>query len=177
MLCDICHKNEASIFITEIVNGQVTKRAYCEQCYQKREQALTSFPIGIAGIAFMSALADLTGLADEEEKTIRPGPVRTCPKCGLRYSDFQQNGFVGCEHCWETFRQELEQILRKIHGSSSHHGKIPHGISGEVQITLEIKQLQEQLDDAVRRENFEVAAKLRDKIRALKRSSSKSETK
>jgi len=166
MLCDICHKNEASIFITEIVNGQVTKRAYCEQCYKKREEALTSFPIGIA---FMSALADLAGLTGEEEKTTRPHHVRTCPKCGLTYRDFQQSGFVGCEHCWETFGTELEQILRRIHGSSSHHGKIPHGVSGKVKVTLEIKQLQEQLRSAVQREDFEVAAKLRDKIKELKR--------
>jgi protein arginine kinase activator len=166
MLCDICHKNEASIFITEIVNGQVTKRAYCEQCYKKREEALASFPIGLT---LMSALADLAGLTGEEKETTRPRPVRTCPKCGLTYSDFQKSGFVGCERCWETFSRELEQILRRIHGSSSHHGKIPRGVSGEVQVALGIKQLQEQLRSAVQREDFEAAAKLRDQIRALKK--------
>jgi len=169
MLCDICHKNEASVFITEIVNGRVTKRAYCEQCYKKRKEALTSFPIGLT---LMSALADLAGLTGEEEETTRPHPVRACPKCGLTYSDFQQSGFVGCEHCWEIFRTELEQILRRIHGSSSHHGKTPHGVSGEVKVTLGIKQLQEQLRNAVQREDFEVAAKLRDKIRVLKKNAS-----
>ncbi len=91
-----------------------------------------------------------------------------CPRCGMSYQDFSQTGKIGCAACYATFRQQLEPILRRIHGSSVHRGKIPHRSGGTLELKQNISLLQQQLKACVEQEEYEKAAELRDKIRAMK---------
>ena len=87
----------------------------------------------------------------------------------MSYRDFQQTGKIGCAECYRTFRPQLEPLLRRIHGSSVHRGKIPHRTGGTLELKHEIGMLRQQLQESVAQEEFEKAAEYRDKIRALEK--------
>ena len=90
-----------------------------------------------------------------------------CPNCGMSYRDFQQTGKIGCSVCYATFRRQLEPLLRRIHGSSTHSGKIPHRTGGTLEMKHTIESLRKSLKECVAQEEYEKAAELRDKIRLL----------
>ena len=93
-----------------------------------------------------------------------------------------KTGKVGCPDCYETFKNELAAVLKKINGAKQHTGRCPqrfkNGIHEEKEIPkTEVKEenieskLRKQLEAAIKCENFEEAAKLRDQIKALKEGS------
>jgi protein arginine kinase activator len=85
----------------------------------------------------------------------------------MSYHDFLQTGKIGCSVCYDTFRSQLEPLLRRIHGSSTHTGKIPHRSGGTLTIKHEIAICKEKLQSAVKQEKYEQAAIYRDKIKDL----------
>ena len=95
--------------------------------------------------------------------------ARYCPNCGMTYRDFAHTGKIGCSVCYDTFRAQLAPLLKRIHGSSTHSGKIPRRSGGVLVVRHEIALLKEQLAEAVQGEAYEKAAEYRDKIRALEK--------
>ncbi len=168
MLCDDCGRKEAVVHITQIgANGRVEKHL-CESCaagyndfaaiqQDGRHVSVDDFLRGIFG----SAQAQDTKATNENGELI-------CPHCGMSYRDFRQTGKIGCAACYDTFRGQLEPILRRIHGSSVHRGKIPHRSGGTLELKQTIALLSQQLKTCVEQEEYEKAAELRDKVRALK---------
>ena len=104
---------------------------------------------------------------EQKEEKAEVGQV--CPNCGMTYQDFAHTGKIGCSVCYDTFRGQLAPLLKRIHGSSTHSGKIPRRSGGVLVVRHEIALLKEQLADAVQSEAYEKAAEYRDKIRALER--------
>ncbi|HET9952418.1 MAG TPA: UvrB/UvrC motif-containing protein, partial [Candidatus Eisenbacteria bacterium] len=107
-------------------------------------------------------MADQTGQGEET----KVGRVQ-CPRCSLVYSEFKESGRLGCSECYTTFRAQLRPLLRRIHGSTKHVGKAPARDSARVALRREIQRLHEDLQRAIEREEFETAASLRDRIRAI----------
>lgn len=159
MLCDICHKNIASVHITEIVNDKMIELHLCEQCAQQKGIGL---PEGFPLANF------LAGLTDFELPKVKKVELR-CPNCGMRYEDFRKIGRLGCSQCYQTFKQNLAPLLKRIQGAEQHIGKFPHYADKGIKEKIEIKELQRKLNKAIQEENFEEAAKLRDRIREMKK--------
>ena len=91
-----------------------------------------------------------------------------CSFCGLTFDGFRQTGRLGCPHCYETFSGHLPRLLRRIHGSTKHVGKIylpPDPTASDMEKRLE--GLRRKLERAVQSEDFERAAEIRDQIRSL----------
>ena len=65
------------------------------------------------------------------------------------------------------------KILKRIHGSTQHYGKSPKKIVKIVKAKNEFDALKEKLQKAIQKEDFEEAAKLRDKIRELEKKNNK----
>jgi protein arginine kinase activator len=65
---------------------------------------------------------------------------------------------------------ELSSLLQAMHHCRQHVGKIPTRQGNEARITTQIAALQKDIETAIAREEYEIAANLRDKIRALKES-------
>ena len=99
----------------------------------------------------------------EEENPLR------CDVCGETYQEFQKTGRLGCAHCYAAFGEQLEKTLKSIHGHAHHVGKVPPYLEGEVRTERELDELRRQMDQAVQDEEFEQAARLRDRIRELTR--------
>ena len=75
--------------------------------------------------------------------------------------------FIGCSDCYKTFALALEPLLRRIHGSSTHIGKIPNRAGGTLSLKQEILNLRKQITKYVEAEEYEQAAVLRDRIKVL----------
>jgi len=95
---------------------------------------------------------------------------RECPVCGIKFVEFRNSGRLGCPHDYQEFREELTPLLENIHGETKHCGKTPRRLPQNKQTQSELLQLRKQLQQAVTREAYEEAARLRDRIRKLEES-------
>src|SRR5216117_3039694 len=84
MLCDVCKCNDATVFLTQILEGKMHKVNLCEACSkEKGVQDPTSF-----------ALADLLlglGATDEIEKG---GSTQKCAMCGFSHADLKKTAWL-----------------------------------------------------------------------------------
>jgi len=161
MVCDVCKTNQATVFLTQIVDGKMQKVNLCESC--SKEKGVTD-PTGFA-------LADLLlglGAAQEIEKS---GNLQKCPACGFSQADFKKTGRLGCALCYDTFSEGLNSLLKAMHKGTSHVGKIPARLAESMQYDATMKSLQKELDKAVGQENYETAADIRDQIKHLEKKS------
>jgi protein arginine kinase activator len=157
MLCDVCKCNDATVFLTQIIEGKMQKVNLCDGCSkEKGVQDPTGF-----------ALADLLlgiGAAEEIEK----GAVtQKCPVCGFTQSDFKKTGRLGCSTCYVTFTEALNALLKAMHKGTAHVGKVPQRAHKAVELSDRMRNLSESLQKAVAEENYETAASLRDQIKQL----------
>jgi len=154
MLCEKCKKQDATVHLTQVVDGQVKKLHLCEDCASK-----SGFDIH----GPMSVTDMLLGMGSKGvgEQKLRE---RSCPKCHMRRTDFKKTSRFGCPTCYETFKDELPPLLKAIHRSDHHLGKVPSRESRRVRMSAEIAQLQKALQEAIAAEKFEEAARLRDEI-------------
>ncbi len=170
MLCENCGKKEAVVFFKQIVNDKTTELHLCEDCAESRGISPFGFAGDLEGCGFK--LADLlAGLAETPEA---PGAEKTvdlrCPNCRMKYSDFRKIGRLGCSECYAAFRKNLEPLLKKIHGAHCHVGRCPPATAAEgTKEEADLETLRGQLRQAIREEDFERAAQLRDQIRARER--------
>jgi protein arginine kinase activator len=93
----------------------------------------------------------------------------TCSACGTSFADFTRTGRLGCDNCYVVFRIQLDDLLRKVHGSTQHRGKFPKMASDVMKPLRQERDLQDELKKAVQNEDFEKAAKIRDQLRTLTR--------
>jgi protein arginine kinase activator len=162
MKCDICHANEATVHLTEIINNKMTKLHLCENCAKEKSQEMEEH-FGLADL--LSGLADLAPIVETEEKI--SGPGMKCSSCGFSFQNFRKMGRLGCPKCYATFKDQLNPLLRKIHGSDTHIGKMPSKkevVRDKAALVVDLKQA---LAKAIGAEEFEEAARLRDRIRAI----------
>jgi protein arginine kinase activator len=157
MICDICKKNDATVHLTQIVNGKMMKVELCESCSKEK---------GVQEAAGFSLADLLVGLGSAEEiKAEEPGIK--CPSCGFSQADFKKTGRLGCAVCWETFEAGMGSLLKAMHKSDRHVGKVPSKAAHTIAISEQIKELGVELEKAVREERYEDAAQVRDQIRVL----------
>ena len=163
MFCDVCQTKEATVFLTQIIEGKMQKVNLCEGC--SKEKGVND-PTGFA-------LADLLlGLGAAQEIEKNPAGIR-CPVCGFSQADFKKTGRLGCSACYDTFSEGLSGMLKNMHRGSIHTGKVPAKLAVARRRAQELAGLQAELEKAVHEELFEEAATLRDKIRHLEIESEK----
>jgi protein arginine kinase activator len=157
MLCDVCKCNDATVFLTQILEGKMQKVNLCEGCSkEKGVQDPTGF-----------ALADLLlgiGAAEEIEKG---SSTTKCPVCGFTQADFKKTGRLGCSGCYAAFSEGLNSLLKAMHKGTEHVGKLPLRAQRTLALSDQMKTLAENLKKAVEQENYETAASLRDQIKQL----------
>lgn len=168
MLCDECKKRPATFHMTKVVNGEKTELHLCEQC--AREKGEIQFSIE-PDFSIHQLLAGLLNYGGAGETGLEPGLERqvVCGVCGSTYEEFTRTGRLGCSHCYEEFEEQLEPVIRRVHGANTHTGKAPQRAAKALRAKREVAALRSQLQAAVAREDFETAARLRDQIRALEK--------
>ena len=173
-LCQSCNQREAKIHFTELKDGKKTEMHLCEHCAQEKNMVL----------AFPSLLSTL--VKGGEQQAEADAVPATCPGCGLAYADFKAKGRLGCPQCYEVFAPVLVPLLVKVHSHSEHKGRHPahqpepqaappapvaraepEEPEEQPEPVDERTRLRLELQDAVDAEDYERAAELRDRIRAL----------
>lgn len=163
MLCDNCRERESVISYTMIHDDRIEEVHLCEVCAEKKLKAdFTNYQGFLPQIEdFLKNIFAFTSADSKEESII-------CPECGTSYFDFKNSGKVGCANCYNIFRNELKNYLYAVNPKPIHTGKIPLNTKPTVVKERNIRQLQDELDTAVKLEDYEEAAEIRDKIKALK---------
>lgn len=172
MLCENCNLNEATIHYTEIANGVKTEHHICNECAKELD---LSYYSDVLNSEFPFAKL-LTGLLASkmmvEQESDNPMVHVVCPKCGMNYDEFTKVGKFGCAECYNVFGPLIEEHMKKLHGNSLHRGKTYRNPNGkaikDVNEANTIEILTAKLKEAIKFENFEEAAKLRDEIKSMK---------
>lgn len=162
MKCNICNKNEATVHLTEVVNDKITKFHICEDCARQKSEEMQSH-FGLTDL--LSGLMDF-GPSIPEGEVAEEVKVK-CPGCGMSYYDFQQTGMLGCGKCYKIFFKKLTELLRKIHGSEKHVGKMPFKGKEVLKDQQDLQRLKKELNQLINAEEFEKAVLLRDRIKEL----------
>lgn len=165
MICDECGKRPATVHITKVENGKKTDMHLCEQCaMQKNLLSLsTSFSVN-------ELLAGLLNSGGTSPIKIDPVNDIKCSVCGLSYGKFKETGRFGCGNCYKVFGERLNPLFKKVHGNTSHTGKIPSRAGSRIKALREVERLKQQLNEAIRNEEYEKAAAIRDRIREINKS-------
>lgn len=160
MQCDVCNQNKATVFLTQIVKGEMQKINLCQEC--SREKGVTD-PTGFA-------LADmLLGFGHGERVESHPHE-KACPACGMTQSSFRQTGRLGCARCYQVFGEGMEKLLRAMHKGTRHVGRVP-AHAGKLKAAEDrLADLRQSLDASIAAENFEEAARIRDEILSVEQS-------
>ncbi len=163
MQCQICNKNEATIHLTEISDGVRNETHICEQCAIEQGIAVKSqMPIN-------ELLNNLLISQPSEEEIFSPLEKEvSCPHCGFTLERFRKEAVLGCPADYEVFEQFLLPLIEKAqNGKTIHCGKVPSKVGVELKSKIDLSITKKQLDEAVAAEDYELAAKLRDKIKQL----------
>ena len=180
MLCEKCKIREANIKYTEVINGVKKEHNLCTQCAKEMDFGHYSaifdgdFPLG----------KSLLGVEENSQKEEKLQQI-VCPTCGTSYQEFVENSCFGCQDCYSVFDLLIRDKIKKLQGSVNHTGKKPkyqkiqaasqtvEGQNGgevrEPELTPkeQLEVLKARLQEAIRKEEYEDAARYRDQIRVL----------
>jgi protein arginine kinase activator len=162
MLCSVCKEREATVHLTQIAGEEMQKVDLCEECAKTKgvnDPDAFSFADLVLGLGASQAVAKGSGRKES-----------ACPSCGFTHADFKKSGRLGCPVCYDHFAEGLETLLKSMHKGVRHVGKVPKRykqLKKASEASDRIKTLQQKLSKAIEAEQFELAAELRDEIRAL----------
>lgn len=159
MNCQECGKHEATVHFTQMINGKKTEMQLCKICAAKKG---FSSSLGTVENIVSKIVSDHNPQADTD------GDMLVCEKCNTSYQDFQRTGRLGCSNCYAVFEDNLKDLLRKIHGSIQHVGKVPPVTEKNDEEQESLTELRVKMKEAIKHEEFEEAAVLRDRIKKLK---------
>ena len=179
MLCQKCHKNEATIHVQKIEDGKVKSLHLCESCAAQHSVDAAD----LQGFNLAEVLFDIAGKVAQEinsdsdsEEESEPVSEPVCPHCGWSLEKFRKTGYLGCPECYRAFELPIVGMLKNIHRGDHHTGKIPMSAGADqkhghetVLLKREIEQLRKEQEEKIRREEYEDAAVLRDRIQELEK--------
>ncbi len=168
MICQACQKNLATVHVTEIISGgngngtgspEILDKHICPACAQQMD--LPHMQV------VSKKMADIWKLLQQSSRKTRREASLTCPECGMTLGEFRSKGRLGCPKDYEIFREHLDALLVRMHNADSHVGRGPGVDEFELERMQRINRLREKLEEAVRSEAYESAARLRDELKDL----------
>ena len=161
---DKCGAENATTHVKTIINGEFKEYDLCSACAHK---------LGYTNV-FADMESDFSHLLGSFFGNVLPARTQStrCEFCGSTYAEIASTGHVGCANCYQLFADRLNPSIVRIHGNAAHcgkHSKIAAQAREERAETKEdkIKRLRSQLDEAIKQQEFEKAAELRDQIREM----------
>lgn len=166
MICQACKKNPATVRVIDIQNvehdGQparsVRESRVCDACADQ---------MGVPHAPILKGNVNIWKLLHQSIQRSRQEDETACPHCGMTVAEFKRKGRLGCPHDYEIFGDQLEGLLQRMHNATQHVGRLPGVAEGEVQRIQQLSELRARLEEAVREEQYESAARLRDEIKGL----------
>jgi len=172
MECTFCPGNQATCHLSKLVSGKSIDVHVCEKCIpQLSQKDLVDFDVwaSVSKLAASKGKEDPAAAVENEIKEISaktllippptPAASNRCPSCGFTSEDVRKTGRLGCGECYAVFATLLQDVLNDCQKGTRHAGKVPKAMR-----KLRKKRLQDDLDSAVGKEQFEEAARIRDEL-------------
>ncbi|MCR5219123.1 UvrB/UvrC motif-containing protein [Treponema sp.] len=165
MICDFCHEREAVIFLEQTtVNGQKRKVNICMEC--ALERGITSDPSSIS-----SSIGNLFKELASVSKKIAAQDNKMCPVCGTSLGSIKKTGNAGCPECYAIFKDDIKKFYESRGVTGSYTGKMPSRLASFHSVLTDRIALQNKLNAALEKEDYEKAAMYRDYLKALEKTS------
>lgn len=154
MLCQNCKKREATVNHIEYIGNTPCELHLCAQC--------AAYTYGEFESNVESAI--LAGLFGEEKES-----EKVCPACGMRFSDYERTGLLGCPSCYDVFNAELLPHIAKIQGKVTHIGKGGGVYTSEHDLRMQLSSLQDELEKSLKSGNYIKASRINARLNAIKK--------
>ena len=158
MKCESCNEREATVHYTEINGAEKREIHLCEECYRQR---LTPVQKTVDFAELLKGL--LHGTVKEQGEAANA----ICPTCGISLVEFRSGGRLGCPNDYHIFGEVVGVLIEKLQHGNRHVGKVPSRAGAELKRENSLIRLRRDLERAVQREEYEVAASLRDRIHRI----------
>ena len=151
--------------LTQIVNGQITELVLCESCARNKglfDPQSLSFAEQFFPEEFKKKVEDIVKelaggrltLSEQAQKGNSTDALVRCPVCDFTLETYRRTGRLGCPDC-----------LAEEKSTVADNAAEPAQATESPALTL--KKLEQQLQQAIEKEDYETAAQLRDRIREL----------
>jgi protein arginine kinase activator len=152
--CDCC-PNPAVVHEIVVQNGLKAEVHLCAEHAQERGFILPT----------SQGPALVVGKLLAQARSAAPRQPKGCASCGLTIAQVRETGLVGCPVCYRSFEQELGAIIERAQaGAVAHAGRHPAHAANLVDRAALRNRLARELREAVSREEYERAARLRDRL-------------
>jgi len=161
LICDVCGNDNAIMHIRQVMNGKNDiSLNLCESCAVKN-----GFQLGQENSIHIPALLEKLksfkkGLSQEDMNVV-------CHNCNTTLAEVKRHGTVGCSQCYEYFDEYLSTYFRNPCENRQKGGRARGPVREVISQAEYKKALEKKLEQAVSIEDYESAAVLRDKIKAL----------
>jgi len=170
--CEDCGRRDSLIHLSEISDGEVQSTWLCPACAATRQ--MTFLPEDDLGSVDPNRPDDAGSLAAFLNHDLSMGTDSreleenlVCGSCGFTLQQYRSFNRLGCPRCYRAFGQVLRRHLARFHGRCLHLGRMPGSLSGGPNTLAELTRSRIDLERAIKGEDFESAARIRDRIREL----------
>lgn len=165
MICERCKKKQATVKLVKIINGVKKEQMLCSKCsISTSELEYDSDENTIKDFDFNKLLSDLINYVNCDSQDEVANKDSRCDLCGATYDEVKSGELIGCSNCYDLFEKEIRGMIKNFQGSRTNKKKYTF-ISEDIK-TLE--DLEYELKEAVKFEEYEKAAILRDYIKQRK---------
>jgi protein arginine kinase activator len=165
--CQKCKKARATVHLTEIDpdNHKPHEMHLCESCARETGMPQGPQPSTTQTLSFSASITNLG--------KVRAGGTRqlVCASCGMSYQEFRVKGRFGCCDCYDSFAEGVVPLLDRVHGANRYVGPQPakapdaeEGSAAAAAFERELIDLRRRLTRVVEDEDYEEAARIRDRI-------------
>ena len=161
MKCDFCEEKDSVIHVQQIMGSDIVDLYLCEKCAREKGIQGNEDRLEVSLSHLLNGLIEVKSKAEKHEEN------RTCAKCGTTFSSFRVSGRVGCTECFSVFRKDISALLEEMGAPAQHRGKYPKRLLTYKKFFIDREKLKLKLSSALEKEEYEKAAAIRDRIRAL----------
>ncbi|MGI5172243.1 DNA helicase UvrBC [Treponema sp. OMZ 840] len=152
MICDLCGRREAVVFVRQISTLGKKEVHLCEVCAKAQG-------IDASTQTITMNLENLINGVHTEKKV--------CSVCGRSIYDIRKTGQAGCPECYAAFKEEIQGMLTKKGIDLPYTGSMPKKLAYFRSMLTDRMAIQTKLKDSLAREDYEKAAMYRDFLKAL----------
>jgi protein arginine kinase activator len=167
MLCERCQSKDAAVRMLDVKwsgNDHAVKATQlCLACARASGIGLPHAQgfTAVVQLLAQGLLPAAAGAKSAKTTAAASDDDLACPHCGWTLRDLRQTNRFGCPRDYEVFGEVVEDLLERLQGQAQHC---------DLSEESALDRLAGEMREAVRREDYEAAARMRDQLRTLEAS-------